>query len=91
MKAKKTLNGRTFTQATSTLSHTPCTQRLVSGRAPQLALSPSSSRQFTERVSEAMSTLTQVNIKTHIRNVNNLCPHYRFHILFGMVCLHVPR
>ena len=36
------------TQAASTLSHTPCTQSLVSGRVPQFTLS---SMQFTERVS----------------------------------------
>ena len=39
---------------------------------------------------QAPSTLTRVNVKTHMRNENDLRPHYRFHIVFRMFCIHVP-
>ena len=39
---------------------------------------------------QAPSTLNRVNVKTHMRNENDLRPHYRFHIVFRMFCIHVP-
>ena len=39
---------------------------------------------------QAPSTLTRVNVKMHSPNENDLRPDYRFHIVFGMFCIHVP-
>ena len=39
---------------------------------------------------QAPSTITRVNVKTHIHNENDHRPHYRFHIVFRMFWIHVP-
>jgi hypothetical protein len=39
---------------------------------------------------QAPSTLTRVNVKTPIHNEKDHRPHYRFHIVFTMFCIHVP-
>ena len=83
------------TRATHTQTHTPnrideaAEMASLEQSDEKLAFSVVSTAFATKQIEiQAPSTLTRVNVKTHMRNENDLRPHYRFHIVFRMFCIH---